>query len=204
MAAGARSSNGERWIEAAPRFLLPVRALSTVLRGKCCAALAQAVSTGVVPLPEGFAQLRNQLYAKAWGVYAKAPFGGPAHVLDYVGRYTHRVAIAHHRLLDVRAGWVRFAYRNRRQGNRVQTMTLDADEFIRRFLLPVLPRSCQFLAQNTHLYMPLEKGRKALLERLCEGMQRVKTDTDHPAAPPPDDARHRHAFLEQPHQAIAV
>jgi hypothetical protein len=144
IAAGALSSNGERWIDADPRFLFPVRALSTVFRGKFCAALAQAGATGAVPLPEsppalgipeGFAQLREQLYAPEWVVYAKAPFAGPAHVLDYVGRYTHRVAIANHRLLDVRDGWVRFAYRNRRQGNRVQAMTLDADEFIRRFLL---------------------------------------------------------------------
>jgi hypothetical protein len=82
-------------------------------------------------------ELRDQRYAKEWGVYAKAPFAGPAHVLDDVGRYTHRVAIANQRRLDVRDGWVRFAYRNRRQGNRVQTMTLDADECIRRFLLHV-------------------------------------------------------------------
>jgi Putative transposase/Transposase zinc-binding domain len=135
IAAGALASKGERWIEADPRFLFPVRALSTVFRGKFCAALAQAGATGAVLLPEGFAQLRNQLYAKEWVVYAKAPFADPAHVLDYVGRYTHRVAIANHRLLDVRDGWVRFAYRNRRQDNRVQTMTLDADAFIRRFLL---------------------------------------------------------------------
>ena len=135
IAAGALAANGERWIEADPRFLFPVRALRTVFRGKFCAALAQAGTTGAVPLPEGFAQLRDQLYAKEWVVYAKAPFAGPAHVLAYVGRSTHRVAIANHRLLDVRDGWVRFAYRNRRQGNRVQTMTLDANACIRRFLL---------------------------------------------------------------------
>ena len=83
LAAGALAANGERWIEADPRFLFPVRALSTVLRGKCCAALAQASSTGALPLtegsttlgtPEGFAQLRAQLYAKDWVVYATAPF----------------------------------------------------------------------------------------------------------------------------------
>ena len=86
-----------------PRCLLPVRALRTVLRGQCCAALAHRGSTGAVPLveaptalgtPEDFAQLRAQLYTKEWVVYAKAPLAGPAHVLDYVGRSTHRVAIA--------------------------------------------------------------------------------------------------------------
>jgi hypothetical protein len=167
IAAGALSSNGERWIEADPRFLFPVRALSTVFRGKFCAALAQAGSTGAVPLPEGFAQLRDQLYAQEWIVYAKPPFAGPAHVLDYVGRYTHRVAIANHRLLDVRDGRVRFAYRNRRQGNRVQTMTLAADEFIRRFLLHVLPhgfmrlRHYGFLA-NRHKARTLRRCRELL------------------------------------------
>ena len=85
IAAGALATNGERWIEAAPRFLFPVRALSTVFRGKFCAALAQAGATGAVLLPEGFAQLRDQLYAHEWVVYAKAPFAGPAQVLDLTG-----------------------------------------------------------------------------------------------------------------------
>jgi Putative transposase/Transposase zinc-binding domain len=176
IAAGALASTGERWIETDPRFLFPVRALSTVFRGKFCAALAQAGSTGALPLtqgpsalrtPEDFAQLRAQLYAKEWVVYAKAPFAGPAHVLDYIGRYTHRVAIANHRILDVRDGWVCFAYHNRRQGNRRQTMTLDADEFIRRFLLHVLPSGFQrlrhygFLA-NRHKARTLRRCRELL------------------------------------------
>jgi Putative transposase/Transposase zinc-binding domain len=175
IAAGGLSSNGERWIEADPRFLLPVRALSTVLRGKFCAALAQAGSTGAVPLPEGFAQLRDQLYAKEWIVYAKAPFAGPVHVLDYIGRYTHRVAIANHRRLDVRDGWVRFAYRNRRQGHRVQTMTLDADACIRRFLLHVLPSGFQRLRH----YGFLANRHKARTLRRCREL------LGQPSAPPP-------------------
>jgi hypothetical protein len=145
IAAGALAADGGHWIAADPRFLFPVRALSTVFRGKFCAALAQADSTGALPLPEGLAQLRAQLYATEWVVYAKAPFAGPAHVLDYVGRSTHRGASANHRLLDVRDGWVHCAYRNRRQGHRVQTMTLDADALIRRFLLHVLPSGFQRL-----------------------------------------------------------
>ena len=148
MAAGALAANGARWIDAAPRVLLPVRASSTVCRGKFGAALAHACSTGAVPLAEGptalstaedGAQLRAQLYTTEWVVYATAPLAGPAPVLDSVGRDTHRVAIANHRLLDVRDGWVRFSSRNRRQGHRGQTMTRDADACIRRFLLQVLP-----------------------------------------------------------------
>ena len=130
-------------------------------------------------IPEGFAQLRDQLYAKEWVVYAKAPFAGPAHVLDYIGRYTHRVAIANHRLLDVRDGWVRFAYRNRRQGNRVQTMTLDADEFIRRFLLHVLPRGFMRLRH----YGFLANRHKARTLRRCREL------LGQPSEPPPRRAK---------------
>jgi hypothetical protein len=137
IAAGALSANGERWLEADSRFLFPVRALSTVFRGKFCEALARLWTTGALPLPEepttvaipaGFAPLRAQRYAKEWVVYAKPPFAGPEHVLDSVGRSTHRVAIANHRILDVRDGWIRFAYRNRRQDHRLQAMTLDAHD----------------------------------------------------------------------------
>lgn len=149
IAAGALSSHGERWIDADPRCLLPVRALSTVLRGKCGEALARLWTTGILPraegptalgTPEGCAPLRAPLYATAWSVYAKAPFAGPEHVLDSVGRSTPRVAMANHRILDVRDGWVHFPYRNRRQDHRVQTRMRAADAGIRRFLFHVLPR----------------------------------------------------------------
>jgi hypothetical protein len=95
IAAGALAADGEPWMKAAPRFLCPVRALSPVFRGKFCAALVQAGATGALPpaegstalgMPERFEQLHAQLYAKEWGVYAKAPCAGPAHVLDYLGR----------------------------------------------------------------------------------------------------------------------
>jgi hypothetical protein len=72
------------------------------------------------------------------------------------------------------------------------------------WLFVMLPLSCQFLAQNTHPYTSPEKGRKALLERLCQGMQRIEADTDHPPVPPPDDPWHCRPFLKQPHQAIAI
>ena len=181
IAAGALASDGGHWIDADPRFLFPVRALSTVFRGKFCAALAQAGATGALPLAEeptalgtseSVAQLRAQLYAQEWVVYAKAPCAGPAHVLDSVGRYTHRVAMANHRLLDVRDGWVRFAYRNRRQGDRVQTMTLDADEFIRRFLLHVLPRGFMRIRHDGFL----ANRHKARALRRCRDLLGQPTD----------------------------
>ena len=78
-----------------------------------------------------------------WVVYAKPPFAGPQQVLEYVGRYTHRVAISNNRLLDIDNGEVRFRWKDYRNGNRQKTMTLSADEFIRRFLLHVLPNGFQ-------------------------------------------------------------
>jgi hypothetical protein len=160
IAAGALSANGERWSEADSRVLFPVRALSTVVRGKCCEALARLGTTGALPRPEepptvgipvGFAPLRAQLYATEWVVYATPPLAGPEHVLASVGRFPHRVAIANHRLLDVRDGWVRVASRNRRQGKRTQTMTRAADECIRRFLWHVLPRGFMRLRHSGFL-----------------------------------------------------
>src|SRR5262249_33612745 len=138
-----------------------------LLQGGATATTLRMKGLPALGTPEDVKQLRAQLYAQDGVVYAKAPLAGPAHVLDYVGRYTHRVAIANPRLLDVCDGWGRFAYRSRRQGTRVQTMTLDADEFIRRFLLHVLPRGCMrlrhsgFLA-NRHKAQPLSRCRELL------------------------------------------
>src|SRR5262249_8988696 len=148
-------------------------------RGKFCAALAQAGAPGAVPLPEGLAPLRTQRYAQEWVVYAQAPFADPAHVLDSVGRYTHRVAIANHRLLDVRDGWVRFAYRNRRQGHRVQTMTLDADACIRRCLWHVSPRGFMRLRHDGFL----ANRHKASTWRRCRAL------LGQPSEPPPRRAQ---------------
>jgi hypothetical protein len=187
MAAGALAANGARWIDADSHFLLPVRALSTVCRGKCCAALAQGGSTGAVPLtegpltlgtPEDFAQLRAQLSTKDWVGYAKAPLAGPAPVLDYVGRYPHRVAIANHRSLDVRDGWVRFAYRRRRLGPMALTLTLDVAALIRRFLLHVFPRGFRRLRH----YGFLANRHKARTLRCCR--ERLGQSSEPPPRPP--------------------
>jgi hypothetical protein len=146
--AGALDKEGDKWLATHPRFLFPVHALSTVFREKFLEALSHAFAnntltfagkTAKVGTPTGFASLKAQLRKKAWVVYVKKPFAGPEHVLDYVGRYTHRVAIANHRIVEVRDGQVRFTYRDRRQGDVVRTMTLEACEFMRRFLLHVLP-----------------------------------------------------------------
>jgi hypothetical protein len=145
---GALSRDGERWRAADPRFLFPVRALSRVCRGKCLATLQQAFPndavtfagpTAALGTPKGLATRTAPRRDQAWVVSTKPPCAGPAQVLDDVGRSTHRVALANHRIVEVGDGWVRFTSRTRRQGDRRQGMTLDAHACIRRFLLHVWP-----------------------------------------------------------------
>jgi Putative transposase len=180
---GALVENGTRGVSTQPRFLFPVHALSTVFRGKFLAALHSRTTIGplVVPeatetltTPEGFRRFIDQLYAQAWLVYAKQSMVGPGPVLDYLSRYTHRVAIANHRIVDVQDGQGRFTYRNRRQGNSVQTMTLEAPECSRRFLLPVVPQGLQRLRPIGFL----ANRCKARALRQCRQL------LHHPPAPP--------------------
>jgi predicted Zn-ribbon and HTH transcriptional regulator len=134
--AGALSSNHSRWIGARPNFLFPVTALSQVFQGKFLALLQQACDKGKIPPAKNEIKASRQ---KSWVVYAKKPFGSPQTVLDYLGRYTHRVALSNERILSVQNGQVTLSYRDRKDGNRKTTIPLNAQEFIRRFLLHVLP-----------------------------------------------------------------
>lgn len=152
--AGALAEDGTHGVPTHPPFLFPVQALSTVFRAKFLAAFQQAYHKEALCFAQesawhgsltGFPHLLDQLYGQAWVVYAKPPCAGPVQMLDYLGRYIHRVAIANHRLREIRPGHVRFTYRHQRQGNQVQTITLEAHEFIRRFLLPIVPHGFQRL-----------------------------------------------------------
>ena len=134
--AGALSLDHSRWIEARPNFLFPVKALSRVFRGKFLALLQQACAKGKIPPANIEIKADRQ---KSWVVYAKKPFGSPQTVLDYLGRYTHRVALSNERILSVQNGQVTLSYRDRKDGDKKKTVSLEAHEFIRRFLLHVLP-----------------------------------------------------------------
>jgi len=134
--AGALSSNHSRWIGARPNFLFPVTALSQVFQGKFLALLQQACDKGKIPPANNEIKASRQ---KSWVVYAKKPFGSPQTVLDYLGRYTHRVALSNDRILNVQNGQVTLSYRDRKDGDKKRTVSLEAHEFIRRFLLHVLP-----------------------------------------------------------------
>jgi putative transposase/transposase-like zinc-binding protein len=145
---GGLSLDGERWVPASERFLLPVRVLAPVFRGKFLAGLKQLYQQGRLSLTGGaeelrdpwvFANLLDRLYRKFWWIYSKPPFGGPEPVLKYLARYTHRVALANHRLVRLAADQVTFTYKDYSQGGRRREMTLPAEEFIRRFLLHILP-----------------------------------------------------------------
>ncbi len=149
---GGLSADGTQWISCRPGFFLPVRVLSRLFRRLFLEYLLQAFDTGKLdffsslePLRDRSAFLRRLAPAREteWVVYAKRPFAGPEQVLDYVGRYTHRVAISNNRLLDIDQGKVTFRYKDYRHDSQQKTMTLDADEFIRRFLLHVLPTGFQ-------------------------------------------------------------
>jgi hypothetical protein len=145
---GALSHDGTRWIAGGRKFLFPVRGLSKMFRAKYLDGLAELLARGELDLPPDFAALgeaagRHKLLRewrrKPWVVYAQPPFAGPRKLLDYLGRYTHRVAISNHRLLNCDNGQVIFAYRDRRDNDRRKTTSLAAEKFLSRFLLHVLP-----------------------------------------------------------------
>ncbi len=149
---GGLSPNGQRWVSCRPNFFLPVRVLSRLFRRLFLESLRKAFDAGKLQFfaaleslrdRQAFAQLLARMKGCEWVVYAKPPFAGPQQVLDYVGRYTHRVAISNNRLLDIENDQVRFQWKDYRDGDQIKTMTLSADEFIRRFLLHVLPDGFQ-------------------------------------------------------------
>lgn len=161
---GGLSADSQHWIACRPGFFLPVRILSRLFRRLFLEGLQQLLDQGQLefhgqlqPLAStaAFAQLLRDCRQTDWVVYAKRPFGGPTQVLDYLGRYTHKVAISNHRLLRLENGQVSFHWNDYRHNQRNKVMTLAATEFLRRFLLHILPegfvriRHCGLLA-NRH------------------------------------------------------
>ena len=168
---GGLSPDHQRWIRSPPRFFLPVRVLSRVFRGKFVAGLKRAFRRkelaffgACLPLAQekAFHAFLRTLFREDWVVYAKRPFGGPDHVLHYLARYTHRVAISHHRLVDLTDTHVTFLWKDYAHGSQRRTMTLTHEEFLRRFLEHVLPRGLPriryfgFLANRRRgMFLPL-------------------------------------------------
>ncbi len=198
---GGLSPDGERWIACRSGFFLPVRVLSRFFRRRFLQLLGQAFERGELEFFSALESLRDRkaflrylepLREKEWIVYAKAPFAGPEQVLEYVGRYTHRVAISNNRLLDIENGHVTFRWRDYRDGDAQKTMTLAAGEFIHRFLLHVLPPGFHRiryygLLGNRHRQEKLEQCRRLLDMSLA-------TPTE-PDAAAPADYRDRYEAL---------
>jgi hypothetical protein len=202
LAAGGLAPDHSSWISARRSFFLPIGVLSRVFRGKFVAGLRNAFHRGelqfhgsLLPLaqPRAFAAWLRVLFRHDWVVYSKPPFGGPEHVLRYLGAYTHRVAISNSRLVALSEGNVTFRWRDSAHGNKKRLMTLAVDEFLRRFLLHLLPpgfvriRNFGFLAN---------RNRAALLPlcfQLLSGSEQM-----HPsAASPSTDQRLTHSGTVQ-------
>jgi len=169
--AGGLSRDHTRWIRSHPRFFLPIAVLRRVFRGKFVAGLKSALERGqlhlageLAPLanPKAFAAWLRPLFRKDWIVYSKPPFGGPEYVLQYLGRYTHRVAISNHRLVALADGQVTFRWRDSADHNRQKVMTVSRDEFLRRFLLHLLPKG---FVRIRHFGFLANRSRAALLPR---------------------------------------
>ena len=186
---GALSFDLTRWTAARQTFLFSVKALSLVFRGKFLALLKQAFAkeqlqfpgrTAALSQPAAFSGLVRSLRQQPWVVYAKRPFSSPEKVLDYLGRYTHRVALSNNRILAVaqtaEGPSVTFSYRDRKHGDCARTMTLQADEFIRRFLLHVLPNG---FMRIRHFGFLANRSRKLKLRRCREllGVERQPSPT---------------------------
>jgi len=146
---GGLSSDHTQWIHPRYPFFLPIKPLSKVFRGKFVAGLKRVFRQGRLTFtgsiermaePKCFAAFLRTLFRQDWIVYAKPAFGGPEQVLRYLGRYTHRVAISNHRLVSFDGNHVTFRWRDYARGNKQRLMTVSADEFIRRFLVHVLPK----------------------------------------------------------------
>jgi hypothetical protein len=196
---GGLSLDGAQWRACRATFFLPVRVLSRVFRRLFLTRLRQAYTEGTLRLegpchpltnPQRWQQFLGPLQATEWVVYAKPPAGGPGQVLKYLARYTHRVAISNRRLLALEDGRVTFRWTDYAHGNRQRLMTLDALEFIRRFLLHILPSGFQRLRHYGVLANRVREAKlgvcRVLLQQQMSTPPSVPPDTK--AAPVQEDA----------------
>ncbi len=183
---GGLSLDGERWVATRPDFLLPVRVLGELFRGKFLARLAHAYRDGLLKLegpaapladPSRFARVRDKLYRTRWHVYVKPPFGGPEQVFAYVGRYTHRVGLSNHRLVSMDDSGITF----RTHGH--NTVTVTADTFLSRFVLHVLPHGFVKIRHYGLMAASNVNTKLVVARRLLAGVDPI------PAPSPPTDFR---------------
>jgi len=183
---GGLSLDGKHWVRLRYAFFLPVKVLSRVFRGKFIAGLKRAFHDGELSFPGSIRHLADEkafhsflrsLFRHNWVVYAKRPFGGPEHVLHYLARYTHRVAISNHRLVNVADGKVTFRWKDYARGSRQRTMAVGGEEFLRRFLLHVLPRGFVRIRFFGFLANRLRTQLLPLCQRLLEAISHQRLPT---------------------------
>jgi hypothetical protein len=171
---GGMSPDRSRWVGSGDRFLLPIVVLSRLFRGKFLAFLRKAVRQGKLHFHgvladlatrRGFGRLLNKAYGCEWVVYTKPPFGGPEHVIRYLARYTHRVAISNHRIVSIADGQVTFLWKDYAHGGKQKKMTVAATEFLRRFFQHVLPKG---FVRIRHFGFLANRQRKAL--EICRAL----------------------------------
>jgi Putative transposase/Transposase zinc-binding domain len=181
--AGGLSLDHTRWLRSRPHFFLPIQVLRRLFRGKFVAALQSAFQHGQLHLsgnlallaqPMIFAAWLRPLFRKDWIVYSKPPFGGPEYVLQYLGRYTHRVAISNHRLVALADGQVTFRWRDSAHNNEQKLMTLSLHEFLRRFLLHLLPKG---FVRIRHFGVLANRRRSTLLPLCLAALSTVPSQT---------------------------
>jgi putative transposase/transposase-like zinc-binding protein len=184
VAAGGLSLDHTHWIQSRPRFFLPNPVLRRVFRGKFVAGLKSAFHHGQLHLSGDlalltqakiFASWLRPLFRKNWVVYSKPPFGGPEYVLQYLGRYTHRVAISNHRLVSYTNGQVTFRWRDSAHHNEQKLMSLSLDEFLRRFLLHLLPKG---FVRIRHFGFLANRRRAKLLPLCFAALDSLPTPTE--------------------------
>jgi hypothetical protein len=192
---GGPSPDGARWVGCRPGFFLPVRVLSRLFRRLFLDELAAAFQAGSLSFvgdlaslaePAAFARRLREQKRKEWVVYAKPPFGGPAQVLAYLGRYTHRVAIANSRLVNMSDDDITFRWKDYRNHDKSKLMTLSADEFIRRFLLHTLPDGFHRIRH----YGFLANGRRSAKLVLCRTLLQAEPPPATPSADPDQGPPH--------------
>ena len=198
VAGGGLAPDGQHWVACKPGFFLPVRVLSRLFRRLFLENLQRAFDSGQLQFfatlqslrdPLAFARYLVPCATPEWVVYAKPPFAGPQQVLDYVGRYTHRVAISNNRLLALENGSVTFRWKDYRHSSQPKTMTLTADEFLRRFLLHVLPDGLQRIRYYGFL------GNRYRAQKLTRCRQLLGMAAPSETAGAPQDYRDRYERL---------
>ena len=189
---GGLDPRRRRWVAARPGFLFPVRILGRLLRGKLLRRLQQSLDAKTLRINEDDPHARLRAAAcKDWVVYSKPPFAGPQQVLRYLGRYTHRVAISNHRIVALEDKRVTFRWNDRARGNPNRLLTLDVAEFLRRFLLHLLPSG---LMRIRHYGLLANPTRQRDLARVRECIADAKADDNRqpsdPSQPPVDPPAH--------------